>query len=737
MLHAHRSARNPAFKRGTAEGVRASDPDCGTIGSSNGSRGRATAQSAPHLRELLQRERNRRFVGRTIELRVFSDHLERTRGDASPAAVWVHGPGGIGKSTLLEAYAHVARAAGRRVAALDARRVGSNREAIRAALLNALGAADSGLVCADRPVVLLDTVEAWAADEDWLREELLPSLPGQSLVVVAHRRPPGHRWLADAGWRRLMYVLPLGDLDRDAVRGLLAIEGFPERLLPDLMRLTHGHPLATALCLEALRRSGTLQVPGSLEEMPGLVDQLLEGTVDEAPSGGHRLALQATAHAAITTEPVLRAALPGAPEHQVSQLWQWLRGLPFVEDAQVGLRPAPLIRAVVEADLRRRDPEGYADLHGRLRTHLVEQLRRSADHPATAQQAAEELLFLARPLLGDQPDGPEPDLRLLPTTAAGPADVHDAVALARSVRGAGTGLAHWLERHAEYLRVVRDDAGVLSGFGVRLPLQLAQPEDLAADPETAALLDHVERHAPARPGEQVLAWLFVLAPDAAPGERRRVAATFRAWHLEDILLRGSTAWEFVVLDEKDTAWAELLSNWDFDTLPGDGSGVVRFAHDWRRMGVELWLERTAVRELGEQLPDQTWDEAAALSYEEFTASVKQVLRDLHRPSALLRNPLLATGIARARRRADPELRPDRVLRALVADAAQVLRVDPKSEHLFRVLDRTYLRPAPTQEKAAEILDLPFTTYRRYRDRAIARISDWLWELDVDSGVLSA
>jgi hypothetical protein len=31
---------------------------------------------------------------------------------------------------------------------------------------------------------------------------------------------------------------------------------------------------------------------------------------------------------------------------------------------------------------------------------------------------------------------------------------------------------------------------------------------------------------------------------------------------------------------------------------------------------------------------------------------------------------------------------------------------PRADNLHRVLDRTYLRPAPTQEKAAELLDLP-------------------------------
>ncbi len=79
----------------------------------------------------------------------------------------------------------------------------------------------------------------------------------------------------------------------------------------------------------------------------------------------------------------------------------------------------------------------------------------------------------------------------------------------------------------------------------------------------------------------------------------------------------------------------------------------------------------------------------------------------------------------------PDGRPDQILRGLILQAAQVLKSDPRAEAHYRVLDRTYLRPAPTQEKAAELLDLPFSTYRRYRDRGIEAITDWLWDRDID------
>jgi hypothetical protein len=124
--------------------------------------------------------------------------------------------------------------------------------------------------------------------------------------------------------------------------------------------------------------------------------------------------------------------------------------------------------------------------------------------------------------------------------------------------------------------------------------------------------------------------------------------------------------------------------------------------------------------------------ATALSEEEFGAFVKQALRTLYRPQELMRNPLLASSMVQSELRQHPDSRPDEILRGLIFEAARVLKSDPRADHLYRVLVRSFLRPAPTQEKAAELLDLPFSTYRRHRDRGTEAITNWLWDRDIDS-----
>ena len=53
-----------------------------------------------------------------------------------------------------------------------------------------------------------------------------------------------------------------------------------------------------------------------------------------------------------------------------------------------------------------------------------------------------------------------------------------------------------------------------------------------------------------------------------------------------------------------------------------------------------------------------------------------------------------------------------------------------AEPLHRVLDRTFVHAAPNQEGAAEVLDLPFSTYRRHLAKAIERLTDLLWAVEI-------
>ncbi|HEY7223372.1 MAG TPA: AAA family ATPase, partial [Micromonosporaceae bacterium] len=88
------------------------------------------------LGDLLDDARRRTFVGRRRELASFDDLL---LGRSPRRVLLVHGPGGIGKTTLLLEYRTRARVAGRTVLLLDAREIDPTPEGFEGAVAVALG----------------------------------------------------------------------------------------------------------------------------------------------------------------------------------------------------------------------------------------------------------------------------------------------------------------------------------------------------------------------------------------------------------------------------------------------------------------------------------------------------------------------------------------------------------------------------------------------------------------------
>jgi hypothetical protein len=99
------------------------------------------------------------------------------------------------------------------------------------------------------------------------------------------------------------------------------------------------------------------------------------------------------------------------------------------------------------------------------------------------------------------------------------------------------------------------------------------------------------------------------------------------------------------------------------------------------------------------------------------------------PPALPDNPLLRSRVVIDRAGADSDLRQRvSILQALIKSAAETLRASPRDAKLYRALQHTYFKPALTQEQAAELLDLPFSTYRRHLKSGVTRLPKMLCRL---------
>ena len=195
------------------------------------------------------------------------------------------------------------------------------------------------------------------------------------------------------------------------------------------------------------------------------------------------------------------------------------------------------------------------------------------------------------------------------------------------------------------------------------------------------------------------------------------------------------AWDFLTLAEPEK-WDEYFATADMPRAAGADFWVGArryglFAHDFRQVPVDALLELVTERALAQDVtpsPPTVEPPLLVLSQPEFDDSVRQALRDLRRPDLLARNPLLRTRLARDR--AGDQAPGAATLEALVGAALETLREHPRDDKLWRAVERTYVRPAATQERAAAALGLPFSTYRRHLTQGVDRVVAWLWDQEV-------
>ncbi|OFE15621.1 hypothetical protein BA895_22210 [Humibacillus sp. DSM 29435] len=671
------------------------------------------------LSALLADARRHGFVGRTDELAAFADSLA---GRSLARVHLVHGPGGIGKSTLLDAFSRLAAAQGHRPVYLDAKDVECTGTAVAAAI--AERSAQAGYGPEEAPdVLLVDSVELLAPLDGWVREHLLPARPRTSVTVVAGRELPSTAWRLDPGWRRLARIHGLTELDVAESADLLARLGVPEPQRPSIVRVGRGHPLVLAMLAEA--RSGHA-FPVELADAPDVVAQVCRLLVDDVPDAAHRAGLATCAHATRMTADLLRTTVGSRAE----EVWDWLESRPYVRRGVVGLFVHDVVREVFEAEFAQRSPDAYVALHVAVRGYFLHRLAdRGEPHP---DRAAAELLFLHR-------RGPLAEMMarlreggLLPVARAGPEDRTGILTLIEEAEGpqAAALAGRYAAEQPSCLYRARSDDGV-EAFAMQVYLPTGGTLDVD-DPVAAAVLALVEARAPLRPGERVNVNRFAGSSRAY----QRDPTVFLVNGVSCVLEWGQrpAAWTFIITSEPEQygAYFEYLGMTRMLELspPSSGQGprpVVGYGWDRRRFPVAALFELMARRELsGEQgPPPPELLRPAPLSLADFAAAVRAALTELGRPDRLAGSPLLGSALL-------PVESTDRVhsLSTSLSEAIRALSDEPRGAEHRRVLDRTYLKGAPSQEAAAQVLGLPFSTYRRHLAQAQERLVEVLWSVEI-------
>ncbi|NRF70753.1 ATP-binding protein [Aquincola sp. S2] len=665
-----------------------------------------------------------RFVGRESELALVRESL--ALDPPRVAVFFVHGPGGVGKTSLLERVRALAASHGIDSLRLDARDIEPAPHGVLSALGAALGlaAGDATLACVverwsqqPRRLLVIDTFECIAHLDGWLRETLLPELPDTTRVVIAARVPPDPAWTSDALWREGARVIGLRNLAASECARYLDARAIPLELHERIVRTSHGHPLALTLLADIAAARGEL--PAQLG--PDVVRRLAERFTAHVPTELHRRALEVCAHARITTEPLLVDAVDC--DH-ARELFDWLASLSFIEHAPGGLFPHDLVRDAIDDELHWRNRERHREVHVAVHQHLLKDVARNA-------RRVFDIMFLNRHSPALQPFV---DFRALGSVYFEPAGADDLAALRALMStelpaSQHATVEHWFAHRATRTWVARLAPGELVAATLSIDLALLDDAERASDPVFAAVWRAFQDAGSMRPNDHQLLARWNLAQ----GGQRRPSAAMNALQMSQFheWLTLPRLGAFVICVEQPDHWRPMMSHIGFVRMPAcdrvvDALPLGCYVHDWRAVPPGPWLGSMAARTFAR--PTAPFDAAITapqrLARPDFERAVRDALRLYHDATALAANPLVQCDSVRAAA-SDGEAPVD-TLRRLLLEQAQALRARPRDAKFWRALELTYFRPAGSQELAAERLALPFGTYRYQLATGIERVVQTLW-----------
>ena len=318
------------------------------------------------------------FVGRQKELQFFKQAL----ADENSLIINVHGQGGMGKSTLLDAFRHCAEDSDTYFAYIDCQDLSGTIEIFTAQLGNML-AVLSGIHSDDlfeqinkiamqkQLVIAIDTFEDAGSLNRWCREAFLPKLPDSCLAVIAGRHPLTDLWQSQPEWRSLIQPLALENFDQELTKHYLQLNGITKQMAIEQTWLsTCGYPLALSLSIN-LDTAENNSLDTTSHSNTDIVTTLTQRWLREIPDTKLRPLIEAACVVRVFNQNLLESI----SKTQVSETdFYKLQNCSFIRKRRSGWAVHNIVRHALEKELAQRNPE----IHKQLRMRALQSLAHAA-----------------------------------------------------------------------------------------------------------------------------------------------------------------------------------------------------------------------------------------------------------------------------------------------------------------------------------------------------------------------
>jgi ATPase family associated with various cellular activities (AAA) len=675
------------------------------------------------LKDILQQQRKKNFVGRQKELDFFTNLLKQK--EPSHHLIYIFGPGGQGKTTLLKQFADECKELAIPFISLDSRYIEANPENFKQ-VFNASSPWDNDILNAidthEGPVVLMiDTYEKLKPLDDWLRMDFLPELPGNIITVLSGRHSLSTNWKTDAGWQSITKSFALQELSNEESKQLLLRRNIPEEKIKRIVDFTHGHPLALSIVADMFDQRNDSRFDPL--DSPDIMKTLLEQFVQEVPSPAHKAALELCSLVSVTTEKIIEEVLGAQLAHG---LFNWLTTLTFIEKGPLGIYLHDIVRDAIVTELQWRNPDWYRHLHIKTQQFYISRLLKQSGESQRALLFG--LIFLHRtnpavkPFFEFQETGSTWQEKMKEE------DREDLIGMVKKFEGkeAADMYAKWMVHEAAEAWVFRDADKIPAGM--TLKINIHQLKGKTHDP----VINHVLQYSTGlklQEGQMMVAFRNWMGRDHYQNVSGIQSAIFLA--IVQYYFSPGLAVSMLSCAHPDF-WQQVLNyadlhhihelDYDVEMVPHGW-----YLHDWRERPPLAWLELMGKREINETETMDATISPGKITEQEFADAVYDVLKNIDSPKKLMGNLLLQCRFVKNNNELEPGgLNLALTLADKVKQAVSSLESSAKDEALHRILYRSFINPVGSQEQTADFLYMSFSTYRRNLKKAVDRIADILW-----------